>query len=144
MHYKQVNTKLNLLKEYISKYNSIYSRILITSIDKKYISSSFPEFYKIFLEEIGTVYLAHSDQFLFEVTLPKPTKEAWFLEEDFDHNKGLTLIFHTDDVEILYILLDSENNISDLSKVNNSVNINYFSEIICNILDDILDNYNNK
>jgi len=142
MQYKEVKHKLQLLKEVFEITKPIHSNLIAKNIHKKHILTSYPEFYRTFLEEIGIVYLSHHDQFIFEVTLPKQTNEAWFLDEDFNHNQGLRLIFHTDDVENQYILLDSKNNMSDYSNVNKPMDIEQFSEIICNILDNILDCYN--
>lgn len=136
MDYIHVLAKLTDLKCKLDLSNIQGSKLIITPVKIHDISNKFPDFYKMFLTEIGTVYLSHFDQFIFEVSLPKNTNEFWFLNEDFVHDET-TLIFHSDDQEIIYLILDSEFRLSAKSSVKN-INAKEFSSILSNILDGIL------
>lgn len=136
MNYYEVSVRLSDIKSKFELANIPGSKLTINPVSNSSILNEFPEFYKIFLSEIGTVYLSYYDQFIFEVSLPKRTNVVWFLDEDFNHN-GASLIFHSDDQEIIYIILDSEFQLSEQSSLY-PINVKEFSDMLCSLLDGMI------
>jgi len=105
-YFTELNIKLKELKHYFESNNIPNSNIIIKEVSKRNILSNYPDFYKFLLEELGTLYISYCDQFILEICLPKPTKEFWFLDEEEWDELGLEIIFHTDDHELDYLIID--------------------------------------
>jgi hypothetical protein len=78
--------------------------VKVESIEKY---QSYPEDYKIFLEEIGTVYVAYADAFMLEVCLPRNLEDCWWISnEEITGNENFRIIIHTDNDDIEYMIYD--------------------------------------
>jgi hypothetical protein len=131
---KLTSLKLNYLKFDTSQEDSY---VIINNVDLNIINDLFdyPAEYRIFLEEIGTVYVAYSTLFILEVSLPSKLYDSsiWVLDEEVINNENLRIIAHSDNDDILYLVydiskvpferyLDDFNTISLLDLVEKSIN----------------------
>ena len=67
----------------------------------------YPEDYKVFLEEIGTAYIAFAGAFMLEVCLPQNLDDCWWISnEDIKGSDNFRIITNTDNNEINYVIYD--------------------------------------
>jgi hypothetical protein len=67
----------------------------------------YPEEYKLFLEIIGTVYVACADAFMLEVCIPRNLDDCWWISnEDIRSSDNFRIIVNTDNDEINYVIYD--------------------------------------
>jgi hypothetical protein len=99
---------LELLSQYYLKLNpeKDYHYVRINKVDKGDLKELelYPFDYRIFLEEIGEIYIAECDCFKIEASLPKKPQDSdlWISENNKWNNENLRILVHTDDPDIYH------------------------------------------
>ena len=118
MDQKILRKKVLEIKEKLMKLQSIYLNsdplqeydlVKIDSVNLESIKKlkGYPEDYKVFLEEIGTVYVAYSGAFMLEVCLPQNLDNCWWIpNKEITDSDNFRIIANTDNDEINYVIYD--------------------------------------
>jgi hypothetical protein len=105
---KLIDLKLKYLKvDPLEEYNTV----ILNNIDSSEITKllNYPSEYKMFLEQIGTVYIAFADAFMLEVSIPIKISDSsfWGLDDNIRCNDDFRIIAHTDNDDIFYLIYDT-------------------------------------
>jgi hypothetical protein len=120
MEEKEILRRVLIIKEKIIELELVNSKkdleeqtydfVKINKVDSDKLGELFnyPLEYRVFLEQIGTIYVAYAGCFMLEVILPERLDEIWWADE-YSNNENHRILVHTDNDNIEFVIYDISN-----------------------------------
>jgi hypothetical protein len=141
---------LELLSQYYLKLNpeQDYHFVRIKKVDKGELNEleHYPIEYRIFLEEVGQIYIAECGCFKIEASLPNKPQDSclWILEDNEWNNENLRILVHTDDPDIYHQIFNISTKPFERHLLGYDFSHLGFLDIVEEKVDEILCNHNLK
>jgi len=132
---------LELINSKKDQEEKTYDFVKTNKVDSEKLDelSNYPLEYRIFLAQIGTIYVAYAGCFMLEVLLPERLDDIWWACKDKNlNNENHRIIVHTDNDNIEFVIYDISNMPFVRIVKDNESPVMHFLDIVENKLDGLL------